>query len=684
LNLYDVFEETIQRATNGLGAGDPFRCFLAVHDKLRGDDDIFLNGAADVKQLPSDEVFRSLRGVQRIASNADVCRKSMCYMIAAKLHSELKAVVCRGNFVSVFDEKLKEVMEIYEITELSAASLKRYLAAGRLMLQCRSLAFVNVSLLIDQQKMVEEMLNDDEIGPKLTELVTPKKAKALDNSEFDVSGIVAGFDFSRLNSEGAGGDKAPREWTTVHSLNQLMDFLCNAVKSLDKLTPTAHLTVADFAKILRMDFGNQLSHEDAQSQFSAGHVDMGIALAYKNFVNRFLAESGAKGRCFLDTDERIVVEMDWIAVAFCSLNVGVLVNGSSVRVYDFNLEGRRDVLERKLVTHLMGVGVLRNDAAWSFVNVEGYSETKSDYFGMLHFLSQIIWRNSNDLRDEVEFLCPVREVLQLQLALELYREQLLAPHESLLDVIARESRHILPLRYEVPTSVARVELNRIMQSGFLVVRQFVEVNAQSALDLIRVVKESDLQVDIFQSAGGNDKRRKQVEIADMYNRLKKFPAGKALVDSIQKILKESVEARKARNMVALLSLAGCGAQRPHTDYTEGDLDDLMDDGVCGGLPLGVIIALQDRTFFDAWPGARKWRHDRFYEHVQLELNAGDAIFFLPDAVHAGAAFAEENCRIHAYLESSLQHNNRAKDRTRFVDVASGVATILPRGVKIPP
>lgn len=67
----------------------------------------------------------------------------------------------------------------------------------------------------------------------------------------------------------------------------------------------------------------------------------------------------------------------------------------------------------------------------------------------------------------------------------------------------------------------------------------------------------------------------------------------------------------------------------------------------------------------------------------MVLGAGDALFFLGDAVHAGAAFVDdENCRIHAYLESRQQHDKREPDRTRFVDVAAGVATILSRGVRI--
>jgi ectoine hydroxylase-related dioxygenase (phytanoyl-CoA dioxygenase family) len=87
--------------------------------------------------------------------------------------------------------------------------------------------------------------------------------------------------------------------------------------------------------------------------------------------------------------------------------------------------------------------------------------------------------------------------------------------------------------------------------------------------------------------------------------------------------------------------------------------------------------------FDAWLGAVGWDQSRFFEHAQLVLQPGDAVFFLGNAVHAGAAFAEGNVRLHVYVETEELHQRRLPDTTFFMDTFAGVANILPRGVKLP-
>ncbi len=75
-----------------------------------------------------------------------------------------------------------------------------------------------------------------------------------------------------------------------------------------------------------------------------------------------------------------------------------------------------------------------------------------------------------------------------------------------------------------------------------------------------------------------------------------------------------------------------------------------------------MVVLEPNTRFDAWLGAVGWDQSRFYEHAQLVLQPGDAVFFLGSAVHAGAAFAEENMRLHCYVETEELHQRRLPDR----------------------
>jgi ectoine hydroxylase-related dioxygenase (phytanoyl-CoA dioxygenase family) len=134
-------------------------------------------------------------------------------------------------------------------------------------------------------------------------------------------------------------------------------------------------------------------------------------------------------------------------------------------------------------------------------------------------------------------------------------------------------------------------------------------------------------------------------------------------------------------LIGLLSLDECGPQRPHADYTRESLEKIMDDGFCGGAPLGVVSGLQPNTVFDMWPGAINWDVSRFYEHKQPKLGPGDAVFFLGNAVHAGSAFEKENARLHCYLD--VPDVQREPNTTCFMDMAAGVGNILPRGVKLP-
>ena len=109
------------------------------------------------------------------------------------------------------------------------------------------------------------------------------------------------------------------------------------------------------------------------------------------------------------------------------------------------------------------------------------------------------------------------------------------------------------------------------------------------------------------------------------------------------------------------------------------VEGIEDDGFCSGLLLGVVIALQPHTFFDVWPGAVNWDESRFYEHMQLTLSVGDAVFFLGNA---RSSFCGRKCPP-ALLLGSGQCAEREVDTTCLMDIAAGIGNILPRGVKVP-
>ena len=106
---------------------------------------------------------------------------------------------------------------------------------------------------------------------------------------------------------------------------------------------------------------------------------------------------------------------------------------------------------------------------------------------------------------------------------------------------------------------------------------------------------------------------------------------------------------QVRNFVILQSLPGCQEQEAHCDYVPTpELLQTTDDTV----PLLFFLALEDDTTLEVWPGSHyvvRGEH-RVIHKQQLKLNAGDAVFFRADLVHAGSAYSKQNTRIHCYLD----------------------------------
>ena len=134
--------------------------------------------------------------------------------------------------------------------------------------------------------------------------------------------------------------------------------------------------------------------------------------------------------------------------------------------------------------------------------------------------------------------------------------------------------------------------------------------------------------------------------------------------------------------VVLFSMAKCGSQPAHTDYTQQSLEQVLVDEEGGGdterIPLACVMAMEDSTPFDVWPGALRYDHvDPPVQCTRLRLNRGDVLVFRADLVHGGAAFELANVRIHAYLD--VEGVNRVKDWTFMMNNKSHIA---PRGAEL--
>lgn len=113
-----------------------------------------------------------------------------------------------------------------------------------------------------------------------------------------------------------------------------------------------------------------------------------------------------------------------------------------------------------------------------------------------------------------------------------------------------------------------------------------------------------------------------------------------------------------------LSEEGCGPQSAHRDYSLDFISECMSDSACDHRsPLAALVALEDDTFFDIWPGSYLGIV-RNVKPIRLSVARGRIIIFHEGLVHAGACFEKSNLRFHFYLD--------VKRRPQLIDGNDGV------------
>jgi hypothetical protein len=608
---------------------------------------IFLSEHAGKKGM-HPELLAAVRDLRQVVATAGLCRDSVYCMMAAKLHCELSDAA-DGDLTKQFRRELAEMCKTYEI-ELKPLTLVKYLPAGRMMWKCNALAFVSVSMLLDQQVLTERILKNEEMVLELSNLASGG-LKLLDGPALGQEMVVV-----------VGKDK--QRLSMAATVAGLLKILCAAgdADELDVRRVNASLSAADLARVVRMNFGNG----------PVGSVTPALVWEYASLINTSLVAAGINGWCVTENFrlDCIPPKVDWIAVACCEANVGVVLNFVDELVVAHAYVPGDDEAVKELVKDLAARLNFPREFGFRLGTARGYEDV-----GLLHWLSRVVWDKGRDLGQPVE-------LTRLQVAVELFRQEVVPQGQSFLDLIAK-TQPWGDIKVEVGKELNEINIASLAKSGFFVVRDFLS-SSLCEEDVVSEVSRRVLQCrkreTIFQGPFSNDNCRLQASVDAMVKECPFSGELQELLDAALKELGALVPSRTVSTLVALLSLDGCGPQRPHADYTRQSLEKIEDDGFCDGLPLGVVIALQPNTVFDMWPGAIGWDETRFYEHKQLKLGAGDAVFFLGNAVHAGAAFEKENVRLHCYLDSPAVH--REPDTTCFMDVAAGVGNILPRGVKL--
>ena len=144
----------------------------------------------------------------------------------------------------------------------------------------------------------------------------------------------------------------------------------------------------------------------------------------------------------------------------------------------------------------------------------------------------------------------------------------------------------------------------------------------------------------------NDYKRKQAKIK----------SDAEAIRDIQLFLKDTYPLHTSDECVVLHSYPGCQEQSAHCDYVPDKHLATTDDE---NFPLAALFCLMPGTTINLWPGSHRLTYTREdilstideIPKVNVKLEPGDVLIFRGDLVHGGAAYDEENVRLHTFLDS---------------------------------
>ena len=201
-------------------------------------------------------------------------------------------------------------------------------------------------------------------------------------------------------------------------------------------------------------------------------------------------------------------------------------------------------------------------------------------------------------------------------------------------------------------------LSALHTEGYSIYRNFIECPNTVLADLQRQSSRAEA---IFNginngSVAKGDGKRRQFRLG----RSKVMQPFEATLD--RKLTRLSTHGHST--WVVIQSKAGCEEQPAHTDYAPqaGLSDDQM--------PLALLLAVMPNTRLHVWPRSIRLTADSSgtvepIAKQTIELEPGDAVLFRGDLVHAGAAYGEDNIRMHCYLPSA--EIKRPSNSTWLVD-----------------
>ncbi len=200
---------------------------------------------------------------------------------------------------------------------------------------------------------------------------------------------------------------------------------------------------------------------------------------------------------------------------------------------------------------------------------------------------------------------------------------------------------------------ARPEKEDLLHTvGYRVYRSVFKI-PEAALNDVVAASQGEIEIFNYNESKRNDFKRLEATM----DRRKCRKETKQFLTKVDQFVSSTVSsALKPSRWSVIHSKAGCQSQAPHCDYVP---DLALAKASDAHMPLSVLVALMPGTRLNIWPhsirlatlSGRVLKEMEPISCEELLLEPGDLLVFRGDFIHAGSSYAEENYRLHTFLDS---------------------------------
>jgi len=148
---------------------------------------------------------------------------------------------------------------------------------------------------------------------------------------------------------------------------------------------------------------------------------------------------------------------------------------------------------------------------------------------------------------------------------------------------------------------------------------------------------------------GRGERKQQSIVGEFRGR---SPKVNELLKTFENVVADALPSHCLHSWVALWSTAHCAEQVAHWDYDPDEVRAAMETHGPEAAPFSLLLCVADGMWLPIWLPSGLEEEDYEKDRMVLDANAGDAIFFVGNLIHAGSEYDNGHYgRFHAYIDS---------------------------------